>query len=511
MSVTDETYVSAYRGIIAAKGDSFNTINEIGGNLTAGSLYNILGYDVGVLKNILNEFDYEVNGTTVTIKNGQAICYGYVGRLTSAIDFTLVAPSSSDKYYFIVADFDLKTSTVADFSIGLFNNNNSDSYTPTYLDNLNENETGRYQYKLYMIKIDTSSVITVTDLRDIKETVKNAENANFDKIISTQTEFEALIASPTWLSAKSVLFNGNNGAFTLSTIDNSGIKIPLTVYTIKGINNATITITNFLYNETTANSGLWYETLQTNDEYSIDNLTLNVNGNVAYGFNHCYKLANCISNSNGTSTGIGFSTCNKLINCTSTGNGATNGIGFNNCDILTNCTGNNTVSGSNYSYGFYSCNQLINCTGNGVKQGFSHCNQLTSCTGNGVLGFSVCKILTNCTGNSTERGFSVCNQLINCTGIGTSSTSTGCGFYMCHQLLNCIGTGNSVDAVAYGFYTCYMLTNCMGTGISTNNTGYGFSNDCEYASCCKSNPYTSSTTAIWEGIITKRDDDSCET
>lgn len=188
MSVTDETYVSAYRGIIAAKGDSVNTINEIGGNLTAGSLYNILGYNVGVLKNILNEFDYEINGTTVTIKNGQAICYGYVGRLTNPIDFTLIAPSSSDKYYFIVADFDLKTSTIADFSIGLFNNNNSDSYTPTYLDNLNENETGRYQYKLYMIKIDTSSVITVTDLRDIKESVKNAENA----VLNTDGSFSGL-------------------------------------------------------------------------------------------------------------------------------------------------------------------------------------------------------------------------------------------------------------------------------------------------------------------------------
>ena len=31
MSVTDETYVSAYRGILAAKGDSVNNINEIGG------------------------------------------------------------------------------------------------------------------------------------------------------------------------------------------------------------------------------------------------------------------------------------------------------------------------------------------------------------------------------------------------------------------------------------------------------------------------------------------------
>ena len=30
---------------------------------------------------------------------------------------------------------------------------------------------------MYMIKIDTSSVVTVTDLRDIKESVKNAENA----------------------------------------------------------------------------------------------------------------------------------------------------------------------------------------------------------------------------------------------------------------------------------------------------------------------------------------------
>ena len=52
------------------------------------------------------------------------------------------------------------------------------------------------------------------------------------------------MSTRTWLGAESVALVG---AFTLSTANNSGIKIPATVKQIHGFNGAKITITNFVY------------------------------------------------------------------------------------------------------------------------------------------------------------------------------------------------------------------------------------------------------------------------
>src|SRR5690606_38106021 len=88
----------------------------------------------------------------------------------------------------------------------------------------------------------------------------------FDLIIRTQAQFNTMIASPNWLGAVSVALIGQ---FTLSTPNNSGVKIPATVKQIQGFNGAKITITNFRYNATTAKGGLWYDTAPTTNDYSI--------------------------------------------------------------------------------------------------------------------------------------------------------------------------------------------------------------------------------------------------
>jgi hypothetical protein len=97
----------------------------------------------------------------------------------------------------------------------------------------------------------------------------------YSKVIRTQAEFNELIASPTWLGATSVALVG---LFTLSTANNSGIKIPATVKQIHGFNGAKITITNFKYNSDTAKGGLWYDTLPTTLDYSIRDLEVDCTG-----------------------------------------------------------------------------------------------------------------------------------------------------------------------------------------------------------------------------------------
>jgi hypothetical protein len=185
----------------------------------------------------------------------------------------------------------------------------------------------------------------------------------YDKIIRKQADFEALIDDPDWLGATSVALVGQ---FAVSRAN--GIKIPSTVKQIHGFNGAKITITNFVYNGTTAKGGLWYNTLPTTPGYSIRDLEVDCTGTgtSGRGFSSCTNLTNCT----GTGTGVygyGFRDCTNLVNCTGTGTGTESlGHGFRDCTNLVNCTGTGTGS---FGYGFRDCTNLVNCTGKGTGTG----------------------------------------------------------------------------------------------------------------------------------------------
>ena len=100
-------------------------------------------------------------------------------------------------------------------------------------------------------------------------------NRPYDLVVRTQAQFEEMIASATWLDATSVALVGQ---FTYGAANNSGIKVPSSVKQIHGFNGAKITITNFVYNGTTAKGGLWYDTRPTTLDYSIRDLEVDCTG-----------------------------------------------------------------------------------------------------------------------------------------------------------------------------------------------------------------------------------------
>lgn len=168
--------MTEYRGVIAGTGNAGTGINEISGGLTARYLYNILGYSSGVLKNALNEFDMTYTNLTFSVAGGQAVAYGYIGEITTTSEFTFTAPSANSKYYFVYLDFDLRE-TIKKFAVSYYDNSNSDVWSPRQ-DNLANNDVGRFQLPIYKIKIDSDNTITVTDLREIKQIVKDATKIN---------------------------------------------------------------------------------------------------------------------------------------------------------------------------------------------------------------------------------------------------------------------------------------------------------------------------------------------
>jgi molybdopterin/thiamine biosynthesis adenylyltransferase len=324
-----------------------------------------------------------------------------------------------------------------------------------------------HRYKLTHVSGTTYDFEEVTGEVTEAGTPVNAENLNklihpYDIVIRTQAEFETLIASPTWLGAQSVALVGQ---FTYSEANNSGIKIPSTVKQIHGFNSAKITVTNFVYNSSTAKGGLWYDTLPTTLDYSIRDLVVDCTGTGnGYVFSNCTNLTNCTGTGTGTgAAGYGFRNCTNLTNCTGTGTGKY-GCGFAACTNLTNCTGTGTGTGSD-SYGFRQCTNLTNCTGTG--------------TGKYAYGFRDCTNLTNCTG----------------TGTGTGEGANGYGFRDCANLTNCTGTGAGAGTDSgYGFYDITYASNCKDGGSSTNMWG-GANTNIDLDTCCKT-PVTANNTTL---------------
>ena len=206
----------------------------------------------------------------------------------------------------------------------------------------------------------------------------------YDVVIRTQAEFDALIASPTWLGAKSVCFIGDGGTLIFNFPQN--LFIPETVSNIKGINDTFIT----------SLQQFSYLTKPTEDmTRTIENMTF-VSSNIlqSLGFRNFANISNCksIVNANGGEWGIskvvGFSDCINVSNCYFKGeaighNNAVSSIGneaeatgFLNCTNVVGCISMSDTKNSAYpnigfakSYGFYNCSMLDNCQTYGIAKG----------------------------------------------------------------------------------------------------------------------------------------------
>ena len=229
-------------------------------------------------------------------------------------------------------------------------------------------------------------------------------------VVRTQTEFDAMIASPTWLDAVSVLLVGS---FTYTSGDGAGIMVPDTVMMIDGIDNAEICAQNdmdFL---------LGYAQAPTGPGRRVTGLTLRALGdasgfrfmaglygcsafNFATGFLSCTSLMDCRA----TPTGSGFTGCVGLVNCSVLVTRGALTTGFSNCDRLTGCSAE--ITRGLVSRGFDSCRYLSNCFvsifGTSECTGYRSCSYCSCCV-KGSMGANA--VLW--TGDTQKRNDSTCD------------------------------------------------------------------------------------------------------
>lgn len=313
----------------------------------------------------------------------------------------------------------------------------------------------------------------------------------YDVIIRTQQEFDALIASPTWLDAKSVLFVGDGGTLIFLKDDGKGICVPSTVKRISAINLAIINVMNF---DPSNIAAFYYDNLPASNDTYIEHIKLvvhGVTGGTVTGFHHCTIMRGC--------------TCNVLAY-------GEEASAFNACSNIESCIG--IVTGTGKQYGFINCSRintstaLVNLSKDLTNCCFYGCAGIESGdAGTGDIGFRGCTHLSNCVSNYNRIGFSFSSLIANCISNVRADEAIDpngiiIGFDNCTHLSNCESVANDAEGrtkvPATAFNSCGLLVNCSGSGISKANEGYGFYN-CNCLNSCRPSGNATSTTGLLGG------------
>lgn len=261
----------------------------------------------------------------------------------------------------------------------------------------------------------------------------------FDVVVDSQTKFNELLLSPSWLGAESVAIVGK--------FEHTGkITIPQSVRKIKGFKVSRITI-----NGTSANEGFafGYTNKPDNIDYSISDLTIFVDSSdVGEGvptFSSCIKHCINIRNVRVAQFADGTMASNEVKL-------------FDSCDNITNCIAE-VLSES--GAGFYNCYCVSKCGGSSqavTYNLFNGCKDISDCT---------IKVENNQSLQSPSI-FTNCSFLRNChaTFYGCSATGQVSCFTFCYNLSNCscelfefLDTEAEYDV--YGFLGCNKMSSCV--------------------------------------------------
>jgi len=167
-------------------GDAATRKNEILPNLDARINKFLAGHTSGIIRGEYNEYAATVVDRGVVVKSGFMTAHGYFGASDTETQINFIMPSSTN-YVHIYAEIDLAT-LPNKYEIKATNLSSSSAWTPRQ-DNLLVEQSGKFQFPLYMVTV-TASTIMLTDKRVLIEKplrVIHAENATNAASATTAT------------------------------------------------------------------------------------------------------------------------------------------------------------------------------------------------------------------------------------------------------------------------------------------------------------------------------------
>lgn len=155
-----------YEGNVSAIGDATTRKNEI----TVGSLAQSRYFITDVEHGILGQDSFvctKLDASRVKIGRGLAIAYGYLGGELEETNFSFLIPSNT-QYNIIYAEINL-SNLPNEFWLKSRNNQSSPNITERTFrrDVLSSVRTGVFQFPLWKIKITSSGIEEITDVREV--------------------------------------------------------------------------------------------------------------------------------------------------------------------------------------------------------------------------------------------------------------------------------------------------------------------------------------------------------
>jgi hypothetical protein len=154
-------------------GDAQTGKNEIKPSFDARINKFLTGHTAGIIKDELEEFGSAIIDRGVRIKSGMLCAYGYFAMSDAPSDFFYSVPTGT-LYAQIYAEIDLAPRP-QNFEIKTTTPAPTDTFTAVQ-DNLAASD-GKYQIRLYTVKLEANAAITVTDKRSYIDMPLNAVNA----------------------------------------------------------------------------------------------------------------------------------------------------------------------------------------------------------------------------------------------------------------------------------------------------------------------------------------------
>lgn len=292
-------------------------------------------------------------------------------------------------WYSIYGAFRITDTYIARIAIFNYHNICLDNYTMSSVNN--EFYRASQVDNLLSYKLSPSNIVAGDNINIVKEGSNLIINSTasgggstgegqqiYDLVIKTQEEFEAFYTSLDngTCTAKSVLLVGDGELTPFMRSDGKGLKLPMSLFSLHGINGALILISDFQYSETNK-ACIWYEepVWDVANLYSIKGIMLMANsGSITFGFSNCFNLDRCLVLCTGGNANACYHNCHFISNCFALSEGET-AYAFHGCSCISNCMCN--LYATNTNVNFKECSYISNCQTNGGDK-YENCSYVSA-------------------------------------------------------------------------------------------------------------------------------------
>jgi hypothetical protein len=184
---------------ISGIGNAKTRTNEITADDIAVLRNYCYNWEYGVINREGWNFNARIDGNNVVVEKGIMFAYGYFGIFPETYTIPFIKPSAT-QYRFIYAEID-KSVIPNVCALKIKNNQGSDNIKPTTFrqDYLSTVKTGVFQLPLWRVKLDSSGIVKIESVRELKDYIEKVFHTNetTGKVTEEISGYALVVTQPT--------------------------------------------------------------------------------------------------------------------------------------------------------------------------------------------------------------------------------------------------------------------------------------------------------------------------